>query len=89
MKTERRVVNNRVFLLGLDELYRESMKRHERGELLGCARETTSVLSVTPADVPIEGYYAENEGLTSIFGWGEKVSGLSGLFSPMKSRKGS
>ena len=29
VKTERRVVNNRVFLLGLDELYREAMKRHE------------------------------------------------------------
>src|SRR4051812_37751581 len=67
MKAERRVVNNRVFLLGLDELYRESMKRHERDELLRCARETASVLSVAPADVPIEGYYTEDEGLTEYF----------------------
>ncbi len=27
MQTERRVVNNRVFLLGLDELYREAMEQ--------------------------------------------------------------
>jgi hypothetical protein len=34
MKTERKIVNNCVFLLGLDETYRESMKQHERDELL-------------------------------------------------------
>src|SRR5690349_8990226 len=67
MKTERRVVNNRVFLLGLDELYREAMKRHERDELRRCARETASSLSVDPADVPIEGYYSEDERLTEYF----------------------
>ena len=67
MKTERRVVNNRAFLLGLDELYRAAMKGHERGELLSCARETASVLSVAPADVPIESYYSEDEGLTNYF----------------------
>ena len=67
MTTERRVVNNRVFLLGLDELYREAMKRHERDELLRCARETASALSVPPADVPIEGYYTEDERLTEYF----------------------
>jgi hypothetical protein len=67
MKTERRVVDNRIFLLGLDELYREAMKRHERDELLGRARETANALSVAPADVPIEGYYVEDEGLTEYF----------------------
>jgi hypothetical protein len=67
MKTERRVVDNRVFLLGLDELYPESMKRHERDELLRCARETASALSVAPADVPIEGYYSEDGHLTEYF----------------------
>ena len=40
MRTDRRIVNNRVFLLGLDELYREAIKRHERDELLRSARET-------------------------------------------------
>ena len=67
MKTDCRRVNNRVFLLGLDELYREAMKRHERDELLCHARETASVLSVAPADVPIEGYYTEDERLTEYF----------------------
>ncbi len=67
MKTERRVVDNRVFLLGLDELYREAMKRQERDNLLRCARETASTLSVGPADVPIEGYYTEDERLTEYF----------------------
>jgi hypothetical protein len=67
MKTDLRVVNNRVFLLGLDELYREAMKRHERDELLRCARETARTLSVAPADVPIEGYYTEDEALTEYF----------------------
>jgi hypothetical protein len=65
MRIERLVVDNRVFLLGLDELYRESMKTHERSELLICARETADALSVAPADVPIEGYYTEDEALTN------------------------
>ena len=67
MFTERRVVDNRVFLLGLDELYREAMKRHERAELLICARRVAAALHVLPADVPVEGYYAEDEQLTEYF----------------------
>ncbi len=67
MKTERRVVDNRVFLLGLDEIYREAMKQHEQKELLQCARNTAQILSVSPADDPIEGYYTENEQLTEYF----------------------
>jgi hypothetical protein len=64
---EIRVVTNRVFLLGLDDLYREAIQKHERDELLRCARETASALSVLPADVAIEGYYAENEELAEYF----------------------
>src|SRR5262245_22690929 len=90
MKTDRRVVNNRVFLLGLDELYREAMKEHERDELLRCARETARSLSVIAADVPIEGYYSEDERLTEYFrlvrslqqvpkGRESEVSGLTGF----------
>lgn len=67
MKTQRRIVDNRVFLLGLDELYREAMKPHERNELRRCANETATALSVAPADVPIEGYYTEDEHLTAYF----------------------
>jgi hypothetical protein len=66
-RTDRRVVDNRVFLLGLDDLYREAMKQHERNELLHCARETAATLGVPPADVPIEGYYSEDEQLTEYF----------------------
>ena len=48
---EWRVVNNRVFMLGLDGLYRKAMKRHEAGELLGCARQVARTLKVKPLDV--------------------------------------
>jgi hypothetical protein len=64
---ERLVVDNRVFLLGLDDLYRSAMKRNEGFELLGCAREVAWTLHVAPADVPVEGYYAEDEHLTEYF----------------------
>ncbi|MEO1053353.1 MAG: hypothetical protein AAFX87_22155 [Bacteroidota bacterium] len=64
---ETRVVDNRVFLLGLDELYREAMKTYERTELLEAAQATANTLSVAPADVPIEGYYGEEEKLTQYF----------------------
>ncbi|HQY89431.1 MAG TPA: hypothetical protein PK402_12335, partial [Tepidisphaeraceae bacterium] len=65
--TERRVVTNRVFLLGLDELYRAAMKKHERTELLQSAKEVSSALSLPPANVPIEGYYGEDAQLTEYF----------------------
>ncbi|PYO86754.1 MAG: hypothetical protein DMD58_16020, partial [Gemmatimonadetes bacterium] len=64
---ERHVVDNRVFLLGLDALYRGAMKRNEGFELLRCAREVAWSLHVKPADVPVEGYYAEDEHLTEYF----------------------
>jgi hypothetical protein len=67
MFAEKRVVDNRVFLLGLDKLYRDAIKQHERGELLRCARRVAEVLGATPADVPVEGYYAEDKQLTEYF----------------------
>lgn len=67
MFNDQRVVDNRVFLLGLDKLYRDEMKRHERGELLMCARRVAEALQVAPSDVPVEGYYAEDERLTEYF----------------------
>ncbi len=77
MRIERFVVDNRVFLLGLDELYRESMKAHERDELLICARAIAAALSVEPADVPIEGYYTEDEALTEYFRLVRALQGVS------------
>src|SRR4029079_15725650 len=70
MKPELRVVDNRVFLLGLDELYREAMKSHERGELRDAARSVASALDLDPAkgrDDPVEGYYTEDARLTEYF----------------------
>jgi len=67
MFREQRVVDNRVFLLGLDKLYRDAMKQHERGELLMCARRVAEALHATPADVPVEGYYVEDQQLTEYF----------------------
>jgi len=67
MMTERRVIDNRVFLLGLDDLYRSTMRRNESLELLRCAREVAWSLHVKPADVPVEGYYAEDARLTEYF----------------------
>ncbi len=67
MPTERCIVNNRVFLLGLDKLYRDAVKEHERAELLSCARRVASALQVTPTNAPVEGYYAEDPRLTEYF----------------------
>ncbi len=61
------IVDGRTFLLGLDELYRAAIKPHECGELVACARVVASVLGVAPANVPIEGYYAEHPDLTEYF----------------------
>ena len=61
------IVDNHVFLLGLDGLYRDAMKQHERGELLNCARRTAQALQIEPASMPVEGYYAEDELLTEYF----------------------
>jgi hypothetical protein len=61
------VVDNRVMLLGLDELYRTAMKGHERTELLVCAQRVSTALHQAPADVPVEGYYSEEAALTTYF----------------------
>jgi len=61
------VVDNRRFLLGLDELYRQAIKPHERAELLVCARDVAKALNVEPAREPVEGYYGEDAELTAYF----------------------
>lgn len=66
-RRSRLVVDDRAFLLGLDGLYRAAMKRHERGELLACARKTAVMLAVTPKQRPVEGYYTQDEALTTYF----------------------
>ena len=67
--TEERVVDDRTFLLGLEELYRTGIKTHERSELLVAAREVASALGVPPVavDAPVEGYYNDNDELREYF----------------------
>lgn len=67
MPAEQRIVDNRVLLLGLDELYRAAMKRREIHELLPCAQRIADALGASPAEVPIEGYYSEDPRLTKYF----------------------
>ena len=67
MKPEIRRVDNRTFLLGLDEQYRWRMKNHERTELLDCARTLAADLEVKPTVRPVEGYYGEDAELTEYF----------------------
>lgn len=61
------IVDNRKFVLGLDERYREAMKQFESTALLACARAVAQTLQVPPANVPIEGYYTESPALTEYF----------------------
>lgn len=67
MPTERRIVDDRRFILGLDSLYRDAIKGHEMRELLPLAREIAALLDVPPANVPVEGYYSENPLLGEYF----------------------
>src|SRR5262245_32386496 len=67
MSEERRIVDDRTFLLGLDKLYRDAIKPHERNELLLSARRVAAALNVPPASGPVEGYYAEDRELTEYF----------------------
>jgi hypothetical protein len=64
-----RLIDNRVFLLGLDELYRNAMKMLESERLLPCARTVAETLHLQPADVPIESYYHETPALEEYFRW--------------------
>lgn len=61
------IVDDRVFLLGLDQLYRKRMKRHESAELLLCARAVATKLRVSPDDIPVQGYYGDTKRLTEYF----------------------
>jgi hypothetical protein len=66
MRVER-VVDNRVFLLGLDKQYRKAMQMSEFNELRQCAHRVAAALQVSPAAVPVEGYYSESPPLAEYF----------------------
>lgn len=61
--TEERVVDDRSFCLGLDELHRTGLKEHEQAELLVAAREVARALGVTPTNEPVDGYYMQTDQL--------------------------
>jgi len=69
--TSAQVVDDKVFLLGLDVLYTEAMRRHERTELLACARGVASALHLpqagTAGEVTVEGYYTQDAPLAEYF----------------------
>lgn len=67
MPVIRRVVDDRVFLLGLDAHYRDAMKLFESEIALRWAMAIAERLAVSPADVPVEGYYTESRKLTQYF----------------------
>lgn len=67
MRTETIRVDNRVFLLGLDELCRGAVQGHEAGELRSCASNVCQALDLQIEEVPVEGYYAETPELTDYF----------------------
>ena len=71
-----RVVDNRIFLLGLDALYRAAIKPHERGELREAAVCVAQDLGVGPADLPVGGYYAEDRLLTEYYGLVRSLQGV-------------
>lgn len=62
-----KLVDNRVFLLGLDYLYREQMKIFEQEILLPAVSELIHTLKTPVLELPIEGYYYETEKLTEYF----------------------
>jgi hypothetical protein len=62
-----RIVDDRVFLRGLDQLYRDAVMLHERGGLLRAARAVAAALDVYRADVDPPGYYGKDEKLSEYF----------------------
>ena len=61
------LVDNRVFMLGLNELFRDAMKQFESSRLLQSARGVATALHMTPGRFPIEGYYADTPKLREYF----------------------
>ncbi|MEZ6050702.1 MAG: hypothetical protein R3C02_04810 [Planctomycetaceae bacterium] len=64
---ERRIVNNRVFLLGLDELYREASEQHERNELYSVPKTPLLLFRLLSRQMSPSKATTENEELTEYF----------------------
>lgn len=63
----RTVIDDQAFVVGLSELFRQEMKAYEVTSLLPLAESVCETLGLSPADVPIEGYYAESTELQRFF----------------------
>ena len=61
------VVDDRMFVVGLCELSRQQLKAYEVSTLLPLAVSACRALNLTPAAVPIEGYYSESQDLERLF----------------------
>lgn len=59
-KTTIALVDDRVFLLGLNELFRDAIKQLESSRLLRSARRVATALHVMPGRFPIEGHYSDD-----------------------------
>ncbi len=61
------VVDDRTFVVGLSELFRQKMKAYEVATLLPLAETACKALDLSPAMVPVEGYYSESDELERFF----------------------
>ncbi|HUT29098.1 MAG TPA: hypothetical protein VMX13_04830 [Sedimentisphaerales bacterium] len=61
------VVDDRAFVVGLSELFRREMKTYEVATLLPLAETVCGALDLSPAMVPVEGYYSESDALERFF----------------------
>lgn len=61
------VVDDRTFVIGLCELFRQEMQSYEVASLLPLAETACEALDLPPAMVPVEGYYASSEALQRFF----------------------
>ena len=61
------LVTDRLFIIGLTELFRRQMKDHEINTLLPLAQKVCSILGLTPVNIPLEGYYADSPTLSQYF----------------------
>jgi hypothetical protein len=62
-----RIVDDRVLILGIDELFRTGIKRHERHELLPAARALARHLGVQPYEGDVEGRFHADPDLQEYF----------------------
>lgn len=66
-RTVDRVVDDRALILGIDELFRAGITRHEHHELLDAARTVARMVGVPPYDGEVEGRYSADPLLEEYF----------------------